>query len=294
MREPDIKERVMRAFRHVLLAGKSLVNDDVSLPIEAFNSCVEKESWITAQESKEPLGCFFNVVERRYTAFEHADWRHEFAKKLSGKGLEIGALHRPLATHDKMDMDYADRLSLEDLRKHYPELAKLNVVSPNIISDAETLQGVGDNTYDFLVSAHLIEHMRDPIGAIKTWARVVRPGGLLYLIVPDKRGSFDCYRSRTALEHMILDYREPSEKRDFAHYVDYSVLVHSKEGKEALADAKKLVEEEYSIHFHVFMPSDVLDLVNWMSDNVLPLEVVEGPAASPGSDEFHLLIKVGQ
>jgi SAM-dependent methyltransferase len=232
-------------------------------------------------------------VEPRYDKFCHRDWRDLFSQKLSGKGLEIGALHRPLPTHGGMQMDYADRLSLEDLREHYPELRELNVVRPNIISDAESLTGVEDDVYDFLVSAHLIEHMRDPIGAIKNWARVVKPGGYIYLIVPDKRGSFDRYRSRTPLEHMILDYMEPSKERDFSHYVDYSVLVHSKHGDEALKDAKKLAREDYSIHFHVFMPSDILAIVEWMSENVVKLEVGEGPCASPGSDEFHLLVRVG-
>jgi len=49
----------------------------------------------------------------------------------------------------------------------------------------------------------------------------------------------------------------------------------------------------YSIHFHVFLPQDVLSLLHWFSENVRSLEVVEGPWKSPGSDEFHLLARIG-
>ena len=52
--------------------------------------------------------------------------------------------------------------------------------------------------------------MRNPIGALVNWLRVVRDGGLLYLIVPDKRRTFDQLRVRTTLEHMVLDYQQPS------------------------------------------------------------------------------------
>ena len=81
---------------------------------------------------------------------ETRDWRAHFSARLSGRGLEIGPLHRPLATHPGMQMDYIDRLTVADLRGHYPELANLPLVESTIIGDAETFAGVADESYDFV------------------------------------------------------------------------------------------------------------------------------------------------
>jgi len=133
--------------------------------------------------------------------------------------------------------------------------------------------------------------MINPVLAIENWLRVLKPGGLLYLIVPDKRTTFDKKRLRTSLEHMILDYQRPCKKRDFEHYLDYSINVHGLQGTEALKDAEKLFVEDYSIHFHVFIPSDIKALLEWISEEVTPLKISEGPSMAPGDDEYHFLIE---
>jgi len=47
----------------------------------------------------------------------------------------------------------------------------------------------GDNTFDLVVSAHVLEHLADPRGALDEMVRVLRPGGLL----------ITCLTRRTAL-----------------------------------------------------------------------------------------------
>jgi SAM-dependent methyltransferase len=150
---------------------------------------------------------------------------------------------------------------------------------------------VRDASFDFVVAAHVIEHMRNPIGAIAAWLRVLKPGGHLYLIVPDKRYTFDRARVRTTLEHMILDYREPSPARDLEHFVDYARFVHQLEGEAAIADARRLIAGDYSIHFHTFIPKDLVALARWIAAHVTPVEIAEGPTMSAEADEFHLLLR---
>lgn len=52
--------------------------------------------------------------------------------------------------------------------------------------DAQYLKGVDDNTYDFAVSSHSLEHMVDVEIALRNWIRVVKPGGYIILAVPDE------------------------------------------------------------------------------------------------------------
>ena len=137
--------------------------------------------------------------------------------------------------------------------------------------------------------------MRNPIGALRHWLRVLKPGGLLYLVVPDKRRTFDRRRVRTTLEHMMLDYHEPSPARDREHFLEYALLVHGCSQDAALAEARRLEAEDYSIHFHVFLPCDVLGLVHWVNEHVVPVDIVEGPVLNPDPDpelvEFHFMLR---
>ncbi len=231
------------------------------------------------------------VEDSSLQSHENKDWRNYFSSKLNGKGLEIGPLHRPLPTHKGMQVDYIDRYPIAQLKSHYPEIQDQIFIDPQIIGDAETLSSVPEKSYDFLVSAHVIEHMKNPIGSIEHWCRVLKPGGLLYLIVPDKRMIFDKMRVRTTLEHLILDYKRPSDERDFEHCLEYGLFVHDKHGLDALYEADNIVNTAYSIHYHTFIPTDVKNIINWISANVRPLEIVEGPCMAPGDHEFHFLLK---
>lgn len=223
------------------------------------------------------------------------DWRRVLVSKLnercSGqKGLEIGALHQPLDLPSTLPVDYLDYCTVEELRKKYPELENSELTEPDIIENAETLRSIGDESYGFVAAAHVIEHMRNPIGAVENWLRVLRPGGTLYLAVPDKRATFDRLRLRNSLEHLILDYKMPSLERDKEHFLEYASLVEGASGLEALDRAKKLEEDEVSIHFHVFLAEDVVAMLEWMRENLSINIRVEGPWANPGAFEFHLLI----
>ena len=52
--------------------------------------------------------------------------------------------------------------------------------------DAQLLAGVPDGQYDFVHSSHCLEHMLDPLIALKNWWRVLRAGCYLVLMVPDE------------------------------------------------------------------------------------------------------------
>lgn len=40
--------------------------------------------------------------------------------------------------------------------------------------------------FDFVFSSHCLEHMQDPVKCLRDWWQLVRPGGVLIVIVPDE------------------------------------------------------------------------------------------------------------
>jgi SAM-dependent methyltransferase len=52
--------------------------------------------------------------------------------------------------------------------------------------DAQYMQGVADNSLDFVHSSHCLEHLRDPIIALENWVRILKPGGHLICLIPDE------------------------------------------------------------------------------------------------------------
>ena len=181
---------------------------------------------------------------------------------IRGQGIEIGALHMPLGVPRSAKVKYVDRFSVADLRRHYPELNDKKLVNVDIIADGERLETVPDSTQDFVIANHFIEHCQNPIGALMNMFRVLKPGGVLYLAIPDKRNSFDVDRPVTPLDHIIRDYEEGPAWSKRQHFEEWTRLVNKVEDDE---EAEKQIalnlSIDYSIHYHVWTQAEMLELI---------------------------------
>ena len=68
----------------------------------------------------------------------------------------------------------------------HPRMLRVDVdpaALPDYLSSADKLP-FADNTFSVAVSQEVLEHLREPQTALEELARVVRPGGLLYLQTP--------------------------------------------------------------------------------------------------------------
>lgn len=52
--------------------------------------------------------------------------------------------------------------------------------------DAMLMEGIADNSLDFVHSSHCLEHLQDPYVALQNWIRICKPGGHLVVMVPDE------------------------------------------------------------------------------------------------------------
>jgi SAM-dependent methyltransferase len=180
---------------------------------------------------------------------------------VKGSGIEIGALHNPLRVPRSVDVRYVDRMTVPELREHYPELERERLVEVDVIDDGERLDSIADGSQDFVVANHFLEHSQDPVGALGNMFRVLRVGGILYLALPDKRFTFDSKRPPTPLEHVLADHRDGPEGSRRSHYEEWARLVDGVPETEVQGHVESLLDRDYSIHFHVWTQADALELV---------------------------------
>lgn len=94
-----------------------------------------------------------------------------YAKYLHGQGLDIGC--------------GTDKLELENCEIRGWDMPD---------GDAQFLQGIKSESLDFIFSSHCLEHMESARVALGRWARCVKPGGVVFIVVP----SWTFYEQRLA------------------------------------------------------------------------------------------------
>jgi predicted SAM-dependent methyltransferase len=137
------------------------------------------------------------------------------------KGIEIGGSAQSPWGLNTLNVDYTD-----DTTTTYKqaEIAYTGTYAKvDIIASGDHLPLV-DNSVDFVINAHVIEHFYDPIKALKEWFRVVRPGGYIFIIAPHKERTFDKDRPRTTLEELIDRHEHPNPPVP-DHHGHYSVWI---------------------------------------------------------------------
>jgi len=180
---------------------------------------------------------------------------------LKGKGLEIGALHHPLDIPANAFVEYVDRLPMEKLREHYPELKDQNLVCVDILDDGEKLATIRDCSRDFIIANHMLEHCISPITTLECFLSKLVAGGIIYIGIPDKRFCFDKERQLTTYQHLLDDYYQKNDQ--FQHFLEWVRFVNLiDDPQEIQKNAMHLFSMGYSIHYHVWdYPSFVQFLI---------------------------------
>jgi predicted SAM-dependent methyltransferase len=190
---------------------------------------------------------------------------------LGGSGIEIGALGTPLDLPPNAQVRYVDRMTKADLYNEYAAMANRKLVEPDIIDNGETLKTIPDNSLDFIVANHFLEHCENLLGTLETHSRKLRKGGRLFYAVPNRDHTFDRNRPCTPFSHLVKDYEEGPEQSRAAHYLEWARLTQGLQGTEAEQKAQEVMARRYSIHFHAW------DAAAWFQTLALGTEYIKFP-----------------
>ncbi|RII29169.1 MAG: methyltransferase [Geobacter sp.] len=145
------------------------------------------------------------------------------------------------------------------------------------IREATDLKGIESDQYDFVLSSHNIEHLANPLCALREWQRIIKPDGLLILVVPHKEGTFDHRRPITPLMHIIDDYEKGRDETDLTHLKEVLDL-HDLDRDTGSASYDEFRMRSFSnfenrcIHHHVFNTEAVIDLLDNADFELLMIE----------------------
>jgi SAM-dependent methyltransferase len=152
---------------------------------------------------------------------------HRYLDELGG-GIEIGSsAHNPFNIPGTVFVDFTrDQTIWADAQIELCGRAE----RVDVVANADVLP-FESGSQGFVLTSHMLEHMFDPIAALLEWDRVLRPGGVIFAIVP-KRDALesDKVRPLTSLQELIDRHegRIPIPQRD--DHQHWTVWTHH-EGK---------------------------------------------------------------
>ncbi len=226
----------------------------------------------------------------------------------TGKGLELSPGARPIVSKDEANVKYADKADYEQFKQIYKEDTSIKldtVLGESLIDDA-----FSENEFDYIVSSHVIEHIPDFIQFFISASKVLKTGGKLVKLVPDRRYTFDALRDDSTIEQIELAYqnayRNPSRDMiyDFYSKIDTNVVaskiwdgsympkpMYSEE--EVKQFCKKSELEGADVHCWVFTPTSMRLLLEHVRDKYIPsLRIVEISETPEGCNEFLMHVEI--
>jgi SAM-dependent methyltransferase len=208
--------------------------------------------------------------------------REDLARRyLAGDGIEIGAMAMPQRVPPGVVVRQVDRMSREELiRVEGPVMRAVGddpqrIPEIDVVDDAATLRSFADGSVGFVIANHVLEHLEDPIGALQTMLRVIRPGGVLFLTLPDANWTFDAPRERTTVAHLLADHEQGPEVSRTAHYAEWARFIEGIGEEGVPARVAQFAADDARHHFHVWRLADFLALLVAID---LPAEIVHAQA----------------
>ena len=222
--------------------------------------------WPASDESMAPwVSAFLGSVMARgklgqiafYRSLQHRlRIRNRFATALSGRGIELGAQQVPTELPAQCTVEYVDVISNEQLVSRY-SLPADDLVPLTHVIDGNDLGVYSADELDFVIANHVLEHFDDPVGGVLEWMRIIRPGGRLFITLPNFRSnSFDFRREPARADHLALDHHDPEGRpaRNFQHYEDFArTLYQWPEGDPRIKNkVDEWVADDMRHHYHVY------------------------------------------
>lgn len=140
--------------------------------------------------------------------------------------LEIGAFTAPTLLPAETRLRILDFYSTAELRQQAQSLGRDpdSVLPVDYLCRSDRYDEEITGQFDLMIANHVWEHIVNPVDWLNRCARLLRPGGILFLVLPDKKYNFDRFRSDTTLAHLLVDYFLPQDTAQAMHALEPALL----------------------------------------------------------------------
>ncbi len=217
--EEYLRGKLLLAMGRIKEATRSL-----SRAVTAFASY--GEAWFLLGVCRYRLGLFTDAAQCFLTAVrmnpQHQDaialWNlaqtvyHRIDQSLNPEAQSV----LPLVTDGIVGLDIGC-----GPRKSHPALIGVDLIAPGALGEKASVKGqvsaadlqasgddltmYADGSVDLIIARHNLEHYLDPMKALQEWRRVLRPGGVMALVLPDDEQFDTIHADETHLHTFTMD-----------------------------------------------------------------------------------------
>ena len=237
----------------------------------------------------------------------------------NGSGLEIGALNRPTILRSDGHIHFVDFTTTAHLRDLYASIGTVDtaqIVDVDFVwsNGSRLCDVVSGQSFDYVLASHVIEHAPNLISWLQQISECLREDGLLSLIIPDKRFTFDRLRSTTSMGEVVGNYIQhvtrPTPAQVYNHLAyhvavdDVSKLWGNIDGSVPLKRVHTDVEafsvsytvwstgEYFDVHCTIFTPASALDLLECMFQlKLIPFVIADFAPTYQNEIDFFLTLR---
>lgn len=128
-------------------------------------------------------------------------------------GVEIGgSAHNPFGLNT-VNVDRYESMDTEYKKEEFSYCGERLKV--DIVAEGDDLP-FDDNSFDFVISSHVLEHFYNPINALKEWARIAKE--YIFIVVPHKERTFDRDRPLTLSEELLARREKNQGTNEDTHH----------------------------------------------------------------------------
>jgi len=188
--------------------------------------------------------------------------RNELYARCIGDGVEVGPGPKPqIHPDDTIKIKYIEQATPDQWHLLYGKDTKVPV-DPDlwkhyVVGNADSIP-VEDGSLDFIFSSHVIEHLANPLGHLAYWGKLLKKGGVIVAIIPDRSGCKDYVFDSSTSTELEDEYRRGAMDPVLAHYQRWAK--HRAPG----VDPGEILESGRSIHVHFYTPKSMREILGLM------------------------------
>lgn len=137
--------------------------------------------------------------------------------------LEIGPFNRPLVSGS--NVRFFDVLSEQELavRAHAQGMPSDDIPKIDFVSRSGDLTVV-TQPFDYVLSSHCLEHQPNLISHLRQVERILRPSGLYFVLIPDKRYCFDFFIAESTVAEVLEAHYTDRKTHNLKSVIEHRAL----------------------------------------------------------------------